>query len=113
VSKGRWVKELPAEVMVCDPTGIILEMNAQAEAFFTTDGGRDLLGMNILGCHPEQALGKLEGLLNKHTTNAYFNIGNGEKRFFFQSPWYKEGQYAGLVEISFGVPEEIPHFVRE
>jgi hypothetical protein len=26
---------------------------------------------------------------------------NGEKHFIFQSPWYKEGQYAGFVEISF------------
>jgi hypothetical protein len=47
------------------------------------------------------------------TTNAYFNTENDEKRFFFQSPWYKDGQYAGLVEISFRVPEEIPHFIRE
>lgn len=113
MSKGQWVKELPVEIMVCDSGGIILEMNTQAGVLFAEDGGRDLLGTNMLGCHPEPALGKLEGMLDKHTTNAYFNTENDEKRFFFQSPWYKDGQYAGLVEISFGVPEEIPHFIRE
>ncbi|MBE3037993.1 MAG: diguanylate cyclase [Chloroflexi bacterium] len=113
MSKGHWVKELPAEIMVCDSGGIILEMNAQAEALFAEDGGRGLLGTNVLACHPQPALGKLEGLLDKQTANSYFNTENGEKRFFFQSPWYKEGKYAGFVEISFGVPEEIPHFIRE
>ncbi|MBE3067941.1 MAG: PAS domain-containing protein [Chloroflexi bacterium] len=113
MSKGDWVKELPAGIMVCDSGGLILEMNSQAEALFAEDGGRDLLGENVLACHPQPALGKLEGMLEKQTANSYFNTENGEKRFFFQSPWYKEGHYAGFVEISFEVPEEIPHFIRE
>ncbi len=113
MSKGDWVIELPAGIMVCDSGGIILEMNAQAEALFAEDGGRGLLGKNVLACHPQPALGKLEGMLEKQTANSYFNTENGEKRFFFQSPWYKEGHYAGFVEISFEVPEEIPHFIRE
>jgi hypothetical protein len=108
-----WVKELPAEVIVCDTSGTILEMNAEAEILFAEDGGRGLLGKNVLDCHPGPSRGKLEGMLEKQTANAYFNTEDGEKRFFFQSPWYKEGHYAGFVEISFGVPEEIPHFIRE
>jgi len=113
MSKGHWVEELPAEVMVCDTAGIILEMNGQAGRLFAEDGGLGLLGSNILGCHPEPALGKLEGMLKKQTSNSYFNTENGGKRFFFQSPWYKDGRYAGFVEISFEVPEKIPHFIRE
>jgi transcriptional regulator with PAS, ATPase and Fis domain len=113
MSRGHWVKEFPAEIMVCDSGGIILEMNNQAEALFVEDGGRDLLGTNVLACHPQPALGKLEGLLDKRTANFYFNTEKGEKRFFFQSPWYQDGKYTGFVEISFGVPEEIPHFTRE
>jgi hypothetical protein len=113
LSSGHWVKELPAEIMVCDSGGIILEMNDQAKALFAEDGGRGLLGKNVLACHPQPALGKLERLLDKRTANSYFNTENGEKRFFFQSPWFKDGAYAGFVEISFGVPEQIPHFTRE
>jgi hypothetical protein len=113
VKDGLWVKELPAEVMVCDLDGIILEMNAQAEALFADDGGSDLIGGDVLECHPEPSRGKLENMLEKQIANTYFSTENGEKRFFFQSPWYKDGRYAGFVEISFAVPGEIPHFIRE
>ncbi len=112
-SENNWVKEIPAEVLVCDTDGTILEMNDEAEALFEGDGGRGLLGTNVLDCHPEPSRLKLEGMLDKQTANSYFNTESGEKRFFFQSPWYKEGRYAGFVEISFGVPENIPHFIRE
>ena len=92
MEEHAWVKELPAEVMVCDTSGDILEMNAAAAALFADDGGKGLLGTNVLGCHPDPARGKLESMLDRQTTNAYFNTENGEKRFFFQSPWYKNGR---------------------
>jgi PAS domain-containing protein len=45
---STWPKEFPAEVVVCDTTGIILEMNDEAETLFAEDGGRGLLGANVL-----------------------------------------------------------------
>jgi len=113
MSQGNWVREHPAEIMVCDPGGVILEMNTRAELLFEADGGRSLLGKNVLACHPQPSRGKLEKMLARQIPNAYFNTEHGEKRFFFQSPWYEDGGYAGLVEISFQVPVEIPHFIRE
>ena len=113
MSEGQWVKELPAEVMVCDANGTILEMNDGAVVLFEEDGGRSLLGSNVLACHSEPSRLKLEGMLEKQTINAYFNTENGEKRFFFQSPWYKDGRFAGFVEFSFAVPQETPNFIRE
>ena len=113
MSNGDWVKEIPAEVMVCDPDGLILEMNAEAALLFAHDGGRSLLGRNVLECHPDPSRRKLEAMLEEQTANAYFNTENGKKRFFLQSPWYQGGRYAGFVEISFAVPEEIPHFIRK
>jgi hypothetical protein len=107
-----WVSELPAEVMVCDRQATILEMNGEAENLFAEDGGSGLLGRNVLDCHPEPSRSKLEGMLGKQASNAYYNTEDGEKRFFFQSPWFVDGQYAGFVEISFSVPGQISHFVR-
>jgi hypothetical protein len=107
-----WVRELPAEVMACNAEGTVLEMNAEAEMLFTENGGRNLVGSNVLDCHPEPSRTKLAGMLEKQLSNAYYNTENGEKRFFFQAPWYRDGQYAGFVEISFEVPEEIPNFLR-
>lgn len=109
---NAWVKELPIEIMVCDTEGTILEMNAGAETLFAGDGGLDLLGANVLDCHPEPSRTKLAGMMEKQSTNAYYSTEKGKKTFVFQSPWYKDGQYAGFVEISFEVPDEIPHFVR-
>ncbi|MBU2610668.1 MAG: diguanylate cyclase [Chloroflexi bacterium] len=108
-----WFKEFPGAITICDTEGVIIDMNDTAAEVFKDDDGLGLLGTNVLACHPEPALGKLEGMLDKQTTNAYFNTKKSEKRFFFQSPWYKEDRYAGFVEISFEVPENIPHFIRE
>jgi PAS domain-containing protein len=107
-----WIKELPAEVLVCDTAGTIVEMNTAAAALFNEDGGSDLLGTNLLDCHPEPSRTKLVGMMDTQASNAYYNTEHGEKRFFFQSPWFRDGQYAGFIELSFPVPAEIKHFIR-
>jgi transcriptional regulator with PAS, ATPase and Fis domain len=108
-----WVKGFPAEITICDRTGFILELNNTAEEIFKEDGGSSLLGSNMLNCHPEPSRTKLAGMLETHQTNVYFNTEKSKKRFFFQSPWYKNDQFAGFVEISFEVPGEIPNFIKE
>jgi len=113
MSSGAWVDEFPAEVMACDAGGNILEMNSAADSLFAGDGGHGLVGTDLLACHPQPALGKLQGMLSTQAANSYFSTEDGVKRFFFQSPWYRQGNYAGFVEISFEVPEAIPHFIRE
>jgi PAS domain-containing protein len=113
MSRIDWVREFPAEVTVCDCQGTLLEMNWAAEALFCEDGGRGLLGANILECHPDTARIKLANLMKSPAANAYFETEHGKKRFYFQSPWYRDGSYAGFVEISFGVSPKIPHFIRE
>ena len=70
-SRHDWVREFPGAVTVCDPQGIILEMNEKALEMFSEDGGRDLIGTNLLECHPEVARTKLEGMLASHETNVY------------------------------------------
>ena len=107
-----WVQELPAEVMVCGVDGTILAMNTAAERLFAEQGGTGLLGSNVLDCHPEPSRSKLEGMLARQVSNAFYNTEADRKRFFVQAPWYQDGRYAGFVEISFEVPEEVPHFVR-
>jgi hypothetical protein len=107
-----WVAGLPAEVLVCDIAGIALAMNREAEILFTGDGGPALIGKNVLDCHPAPDREKLAGMLAAPRPNAYFSTEKGVKRFFFQAPWQQDGCYAGFVELSFEVPDELPHFVR-
>jgi hypothetical protein len=45
--------------------------------------------------------------------NAYTIEKNGKKKMIYQTPWYSNGKYSGLVEISLPLPEELPHFIRK
>jgi transcriptional regulator with PAS, ATPase and Fis domain len=112
-SEYSWVKEFSGAVMVCNPDGIILEMNDKSAETFVEDGGRALIGKNVLDCHPEPARGKLERLMDKRQANIYTIEKNGVKKLIYQAPWYADGEYAGFIELSLEVPFEIPHFVRD
>ncbi len=112
-SSHPWVDELPVAITVCDTQGVILEMNQRAAAQFAKDGGYDLIGKNLLDCHPEPARSVLKGLLETAGTNIYTIEKNGIKKLIYQAPWYRDGEYAGLIEMSFEIPFEMPHHVRD
>ena len=112
MSELDWVKEFPAAVTVCDEGGILLEMNDKAAKTFEKDGGRKLIGSNMLDCHPEPARTKTERLLSSRERNVYTIEKNGVKKLIYQSPWYRNGEYAGFVELSLEIPFELPHFTR-
>jgi hypothetical protein len=102
----------PGAVMICSPEGIIRFMNSEAETHFTKDGGRALIGSNVLDCHPSPAREKLAELMRGRLTNTYTSEKNGTKRLVYQFPCYQDGTYAGYGEISFEVPFAIPNFLR-
>jgi hypothetical protein len=112
MSDHAWIKEFPAAITVCDANGILLEMNDRAARTFEKDGGYALLGKNILDCHPEPSRTKTERLLAAHEKNVYSIEKNGVKKLIFQSPWFRNNEYAGFVELSMEIPFELPHFVR-
>lgn len=107
-----WVREFPAAVTVCDPTGMILEMNARAMETFKSDGGADLIGRNVLECHPEPSRSQLAAMLKERTLNAYTIEKNGVRKLIYQSPWFENGEYCGFVELSLVIPATMPHHVR-
>ncbi|MCS7009832.1 MAG: PAS domain-containing protein [Anaerolineales bacterium] len=107
-----WFKELPLEITICDADGILLDMNDAAAEVFREDGGRALIGSNVLDCHPEPARRKLEQMMKHRQKNVYTIEKNGRKKLIYQTPWYKDGQYAGFVELSMDIPSDIPHFLR-
>jgi transcriptional regulator with PAS, ATPase and Fis domain len=108
-----WVREFSGAVTVCDRDGVVLQMNDRAAAVFQADGGRALVGTNVLDCHPEPSRSKLTTMLATGQANVYTIEKDGVKKLIYQAPWYREGEYAGFVEISLEIPAEMPHFVRE
>lgn len=107
-----WVKELPVAVTVCDPDGRILEMNDKSCQVFAKEGGKDLIGKNVLDCHPAPARAKLQDMLKNRQLNCYTIEKNGIKKLIYQTPWYSEGNYMGIVEMIIEIPADMPHFKR-
>ena len=103
-----WINEFPGEVTVCDPEGIILEMNQVSAESFKNEGGMDLIGKNMLDCHPEPSQQKIRELLEAKQLNVYTTEKNGVHKIIYQSPWYTNGKYSGFVELSLVIPNEIP-----
>jgi transcriptional regulator with PAS, ATPase and Fis domain len=113
MNENDWIKEFPAAITVCDAEGIILEMNDRAAKGYEADGGRALIGSNMLDCHPGDSRLKAEILLESRQRNVYTIEKNGVKKLIYQSPWYKNGEYAGFVEMSLEIPfGDLPHFIR-
>ncbi len=112
MSGHAWVKEFPGAVTVCDTEGRILEMNDRSLETFAADGGPALLGTNVLDCHPEPSRTKLRGMMEGRRVNVYTIQKNGKKKLIYQAPWFKDGVYAGFVELSLEVPWDMPHFDR-
>jgi transcriptional regulator with PAS, ATPase and Fis domain len=113
MKRHAWVKEFSAAVTVCDTQGKILEMNSQAVKVFEKNGGDKLIGANVLDCHPDRARAKLQAIMDDRKTNVYTIEKAGVKKLVYQAPWYKDGEYAGIVELAIEIPFEIPHFVRD
>jgi transcriptional regulator with PAS, ATPase and Fis domain len=108
----KWIKSFPAGITVCDVHGTILEMNDKAIYAFKEDGGKKLLGKNLLECHPEPARLQLAEMLRTEKPNYYTIEKHGIKKLIYQTPWYRDGIYAGFVELSLPIPSEMPHFIR-
>jgi|SRR5208282_81959 len=107
-----WLEELPCAVTVCDRKYTILYMNDRAAEVNAKDGGRSLVGENMMDCHPPAAQEKLRKVMASGRPNIYTIEKKGVHKVIYQAHWRKRGRVAGLVEITFELPSAVPHFVR-
>ncbi|PLX07604.1 MAG: diguanylate cyclase [Marinilabiliales bacterium] len=106
-------KELPFAVTACDIDGKIIYMNEKSSTTFQKYGGESLIGKSLYDCHNPNSSDKIMEIIQTGEANSYTILKNGVKKLIYQSPWYKAGQIAGLVEISLIIPEDMAHFVRK
>ena len=87
-------------------------MNDKSIETFKSDGGKALIGKNLLDCHPQPGRGKLEQLMETQQIHIYTIEKKGIRKLIYQSPWYEEGQYSGFLELSLEIPFDMPLFNR-
>ena len=107
-----WFEELPCSVIVCDKWYKILYMNDRAAEDHADDGGRALVGTDLMKCHPPDAQVKLRKVLISGRPNVYTTEENRKKKLVYQCQWKKGGRLGGVVQLVIQLPRDIPHHVR-
>jgi hypothetical protein len=112
-STTDWASELPSAVTITNKDGNIVYMNLKSVETFTNDGGTALIGRNLYDCHNENSNKIIKRIIDSKQPNIYTIEKNGIKKLIYQSPYFERGDYAGLVEISIVLPEDMQHFNRD
>lgn len=107
-----FIEKLDGAVIVTDADGSLIYMNERALRNFEKDGGKELLGKNLMDCHSEGSCKKILEIIETKKNNVYTIEKKGKKKLIFQTPWISSGEFKGLIELSLEIPFDMPHFIR-
>jgi transcriptional regulator with PAS, ATPase and Fis domain len=109
----NWANELPfVAITISDKNGKIIDMNQRSVITFQSSGGKQLIGKDLMDCHSQRAKDMIEQMMQSPQTNAYTIDKQGLRKLIYQTPWYENGAFGGLVEFSIVIPKDMPHYVR-
>ena len=106
-----WADAIGCAVTICDTEGKIIYMNDLSRQTFASHG--NMVGQNLCPCHSQRSQDMIRHMLATGDTNAYTITKNGRQKLLFQTPWRKDGEIAGMVEISIPLPADMPHYDRD
>ncbi len=109
----EWIEKLDGNVIVSDAQGRIIYMNEKALAHYEKDGGSSLIGKDLLECHSEASRRKILEIMTTGRKNVYTIEKRGVKKIIYQSPWFRDGEFRGIIELSLVIPQEMEHHIRE
>lgn len=98
---------IAGSITVSDLQGRVVYMNDKAKEVF---GNK--VGVSMMGCHNDNSKQIIERLIAEKQTHSYTIEKGDVKKIIYQTPWYKDGEIAGLIEFSFVIPHEMPHYIR-
>ncbi len=108
MTEHDWMKDFPASINICDKNGTLIYLNKKAAKSFEKEGGDNLLGTNIIDCHPPgKSREKLFDMLENRSINYYMIEKNNMRKFIYQAPWYDDGEFMGIAEIVMEIPGEL------
>ncbi len=99
--------EVAVSMTVCDREGKVVYQNNRA-----VEALGEARGHSLEECHKAASWEMIQRMLSEGVTNAYTIEKRGVKKLIYQTPWYENGEVAGLVEYSIVLPENMPHKVR-
>jgi transcriptional regulator with PAS, ATPase and Fis domain len=108
----EFIEKLDGNVIVSDADCKVIYMNERAVRAYEKDGGKDLIGRDLLACHSEASRNKILEIMASGQKNVYTIEKKGKKKIIYQSPWFVDGVFRGIVELSLEIPVEMPHFIR-
>lgn len=109
---AHWADEVDYAVTIADKNCEIIYMNRRSRETFCKNG-ENLIGRNLMDCHPEHARAIIRRLLRDGGSNVYSITKHGVNKLIFQSVWKIDGEIAGLVETSMVLPADLKHFDRD
>ena len=109
----NWTDGFLGAITVCDRDGIVIYMNDLSKKQFAKHNEDDLIGNSLIDCHPEPARTMLKKMLAEPISNSYTIGKNGIRKMIHQTPWMENGEFKGVVEISFEIPMDLPHHKRD
>ena len=105
-----WAWGAKCAITVADADCNIIYMNERARETYRKHG--NLIGANLMTCHNERSRQIIADILASGGTNAYTIEKEGLHKMIFQSAWTRDGQVAGILEISMVIPAQLPHYIR-
>ena len=103
-----WDWSFPAEIIICDPQGMIVQMNRTAVENYAAD----LTGQNVFDHHEEPACSQLRGVVAGREPVLYTTEKAGLKKLVTIAPWYRNDHYAGFSLLVLDLPPHIPNIVK-
>lgn len=95
-------------ITVCDKEAKVIYQNTQSIDTFS-----DVRGKSLFDCHQPHTAEKIREMLRSGIPNAYTIEKKGKKKIIYQTPWKDaSGAIAGLIEYSFEIPSDMPHYIR-
>jgi len=108
----NWTDEFLGAITVCDREGIVVYMNERSKMQFAKSDEGILVGKSLIECHPEPARSHLMKMLTEPSPNSYTIEKKGIHKMIHQTPWMENGEFMGVVELSYEIPEQMPHHIR-
>ena len=105
----EWVKELNLAITVSDINNKIIYMNDKSKSTFPTTN----IGDKLDNCHSKHSNEIINKMIENNISNTYTVQKNYIKKLIHQTPWYRNGIIAGLVEFSITLPANLPHHNRD